>query len=130
MATDQGGKRGPQSSRGAERFRRERDDIHGPVNAYANFGNGSDSNPNNIALGAPHNPAHAAVNPMAATSGPGVPPAVPGFGYSFPGMPFFPGSFLLPNGGAGGTAAPDAAAVAAAVSAAASATPHPQGQGK
>ena len=85
MATDQGGKRGPQSSRGnatggPDRFRR-------PDRVDDGLGNGNDrdrdgsSNPNSNAIG--------------------VPPAVPGFGFSFPGMPMFPPGFMLGGAQAG-----------------------------
>jgi protein NRD1 len=37
----------------------------------------------------------------------GVPPAVPGFGFSFPGMPMFPPGFMMGGAqGAGGAAQP------------------------
>lgn len=68
MATDQGGKTGPRSSRGGpevgSRLRRpDRNDN-------------SDRDVNTI----------------------GVPPAVPGFGFQFPnGMPMFPPGFVMPG---------------------------------
>lgn len=69
MATDQGGKTGPRSSRGGpevgSRFRR------------------SERNDNNE---------QREVNTI------GVAPAVPGFGFQFPnGMPMFPPGFVLPG---------------------------------
>ena len=36
----------------------------------------------------------------------GVPPAVPGFGFSFPGMPMFPPGFMMGGAGAGGSSQP------------------------
>ena len=93
MATDQGGKRGPQSSRGdnhgssrsdgRNRFRngyddrdRDRDSIQRDMAAASS----SNSNPNTI----------------------GVPPPVPGFGFNFAnmpnGMPMFPPGFMMPTG--------------------------------
>ncbi|EER27483.1 hypothetical protein D8B26_006445 [Coccidioides posadasii str. Silveira] len=75
MATDQGGKRGPQSSRPTHdqnRFRRpERGMDDGPANDRDR--DRDNSNANNVA----------------------VPPAVPGFGFQFPGMPMFPPGFML-----------------------------------
>ncbi|EEP79245.1 conserved hypothetical protein [Uncinocarpus reesii 1704] len=73
MATDQGGKRGPQSSRPPfeqPRFRRqERGSDDGP---------GSDRDHDN-----------SSANNVA------VPPAVPGFGFQLPGMPMFPPGFMM-----------------------------------
>ncbi len=68
MATDQGGKTGPRSSRGgpevASRFRRP----------------------------------DRADNEREGTNTIGVAPAVPGFGFQFPnGMPMFPPGFVMPN---------------------------------
>ncbi|GKZ92966.1 hypothetical protein CBS63078_8704 [Aspergillus niger] len=88
IATDTGGKRGPVSSRTQQdRFRRpERD---GPANGMG-MGGGSVErdipNANNV----------------------GVPPAVPGFGFSFPGMPMFPPGFMMggAQAGSGGAAQP------------------------
>ncbi|KMU82888.1 hypothetical protein CIHG_00671 [Coccidioides immitis H538.4] len=75
MATDQGGKRGPQSSRPTHdqnRFRRpERGMDDGPANDRDR--DRDNSSANNVA----------------------VPPAVPGFGFQFPGMPMFPPGFML-----------------------------------
>ncbi|WEW56350.1 hypothetical protein PRK78_001793 [Emydomyces testavorans] len=74
MATDQGGKRGPQSTRPPyehPRFRRsERGMDDGPG---SDRDHDSSSASNNVA----------------------VPPAVPGFGFQFPGMPMFPPGFML-----------------------------------
>ncbi|KZF20674.1 hypothetical protein L228DRAFT_240443 [Xylona heveae TC161] len=73
MATDQGGKNGPRSSRSLQdnTSRYRRNDRHD--------GSDRDSNPNAI----------------------GVPPAVPGFGFQFPsipgGMPMLPPGFMLPG---------------------------------
>lgn len=77
MATDQGGKRGPQSSRPQHeqqgRFRRpERGSDDGP---------GSDREHDRDSANASNNVA--------------VPPAVPGFGFQFPGMGMFPPGFML-----------------------------------
>lgn len=36
----------------------------------------------------------------------GVPPAVPGFGFSFPGMPVFPPGFMMGGAQAGSTQPP------------------------
>ena len=86
MATDQGGQRGPKSSRGnpahggggggggrdgaGGRFRDRSDERHDR--------DSNATNNNNI----------------------GVPPAVPGFGFQFPGMPGgfqFPAGFMMPG---------------------------------
>ena len=87
MATDQGGKRGPQSSRvgnhgssRSDRFGRVDDDYqHNIQDNIANNTSISGGNPNNI----------------------GVPPPVPGFGFTFPtlpnGMPMFPPGFMMPT---------------------------------
>ncbi|KAL1998160.1 hypothetical protein VTN02DRAFT_6744 [Thermoascus thermophilus] len=85
MATDQGGKRGPQSSRSQhERFRRQERgaDSHGAGGNAGGAATNADrdaSNANNV----------------------GVPPAVPGFGFSFPGMPMFPPGFMMGGAQAG-----------------------------
>ncbi|KAK2848550.1 hypothetical protein FQN49_005617 [Arthroderma sp. PD_2] len=80
MATDQGGKRGPQSSRyGHDRFRRNE--------------RGGDDGHNSGGSGEHDRDAASGVNANAI----GVPPAVPGFGFSFPGMPMFPPGFMLPG---------------------------------
>lgn len=85
MATDQGGKRGPQSSRSQhERFRRQERgaDSHGAGGNAGGAASNADrdaSNANNV----------------------GVPPAVPGFGFSFPGMPMFPPGFMMGGAQAG-----------------------------
>ncbi|KAI1916840.1 hypothetical protein LOZ58_000770 [Ophidiomyces ophidiicola] len=73
MATDQGGKRGPQSSRPSfeQRLRRDRQTDDGP-------GSDRDADRDN-----------ANANAVA------VPPAVPGFGFQFPGMPMFPAGFMM-----------------------------------
>jgi protein NRD1 len=96
MATDQGGKRGPQSSRTQhDRFRRQ--------DRGADNGNGGSS-------GTGGNPDR----DVASANNVGVPPAVPGFGFSFPGIPMFPHGFML-GGAQGGTSTP--------------AQPPPPGQG-
>ncbi|KAM5444709.1 hypothetical protein MferCBS31731_000164 [Microsporum ferrugineum] len=88
MATDQGGKRGPQSSRYShERFRRnERGGDDGHNNSSGDHDRDAASGPNANAIG--------------------VPPAVPGFGFSFPGMPMFPPGFILPGTQPSTTGAP------------------------
>lgn len=77
IATDTGGKRGPVSSRTQQdRFRRpERENPPGP----GGQGDRDAANVNNV----------------------GVPPAVPGFGFSFPGMPMFPPGFMMGGAQAG-----------------------------
>ena len=83
MATDQGGKRGPQSSRGGNHGSSRNDDR------LRNNDNRSDrennDRPNSSGNG----------NTAAA-----VPPPVPGFGFAFPtmpnGMPMFPPGFVMP----------------------------------
>ncbi|KAL2845789.1 hypothetical protein BJX68DRAFT_241620 [Aspergillus pseudodeflectus] len=76
IATDTGGKRGPVSTRVSNDRppRRDRDRDGPPI--------GDPNSTNNV----------------------GVPPAVPGFGFSFPGMPMFPPGFMM--GGAQGAAQP------------------------
>ena len=90
MATDQGGKRGPQSSRGAtvavphERFRRaDRGMDHSGPPAGQERDSGASNN------------------------GVGVPPAVPGFGFSFPGMPFLPPGFMMNQQAGSNSATPN-----------------------
>lgn len=77
IATDTGGKRGPVSSRTQQdRFRRpERENPPGP----GGQGDRDTASVNNV----------------------GVPPAVPGFGFSFPGMPMFPPGFMMGGAQAG-----------------------------
>jgi protein NRD1 len=87
MATDQGGKRGPQSTRIThDRFRR-------PERGADNY----NSNGGAPSMG---------YDPPDASNGstPAVPPAVPGFGFQFPGMPMFGAGFMA------GAAQPGAAA--------------------
>ncbi|KAL3459860.1 hypothetical protein BJX64DRAFT_264252 [Aspergillus heterothallicus] len=74
IATDTGGKRGPVSTR-VSNDRPPRRDRDGPPMG------GDPNSANNV----------------------GVPPAVPGFGFSFPGMPMFPPGFMM--GGAQGAGA-------------------------
>ncbi|GKZ31533.1 hypothetical protein AbraIFM66950_012258 [Aspergillus brasiliensis] len=87
IATDTGGKRGPVSSRTQQdRFRRpERD---GSANGMGMGGSVEREIPN--------------------ANNVGVPPAVPGFGFSFPGMPMFPPGFMMggAQAGSGGAAQP------------------------
>ncbi|KAK2746230.1 hypothetical protein FQN57_003352 [Myotisia sp. PD_48] len=99
MATDQGGKRGPQSSRtghggggggggsGGNQERYRRSDRNGDDG----YGGGHDDRDHDSSSG---------INPNTI----GVPPAVPGFGFSFPGMPMFPPGFMMPGAQAGSTA--------------------------
>ncbi|EER40468.1 RNA binding protein Nrd1 [Histoplasma capsulatum H143] len=132
MATDQGGKRGPQSTRTApepERFRRQNrgamDDGHGPGPAHGpahghGYGHGQMSsssavpgsngngerNGSNMGDRNDRDGSASANNANAI----GVPPAVPGFGFSFQGMPMFPPGFMMGGAGAGtgtGTSAQD-----------------------
>lgn len=81
MATDQGGKRGPQSSRGdnhgsrpeqgRQRYNNDRDNNDRPTSS-------DNANSNNTAM-----------------------PQMPGFNFNFPtmpnGMPMFPPGFMMPN---------------------------------
>ncbi|QSS62422.1 RNA binding protein Nrd1 [Histoplasma capsulatum] len=123
MATDQGGKRGPQSTRTApepERFRRQNrgamDDGHGPGPAHGpahghGYGHGQMSsssavpgsngngerNGSNMGDRNDRDGSASANNANAI----GVPPAVPGFGFSFQGMPMFPPGFMMGGAGAG-----------------------------
>ena len=99
MATDQGGKRGPQSSRTQhDRFRRQ--------------DRGMDSHSGGVGgLGGPSN----ADRELSNANNPAVPPAVPGFGFSFPGMPMFPPGFMMGGTQAGSSTTP--------------AQPPPPGQG-
>lgn len=85
IATDTGGKRGPISSRTQQdRFRRpERENQPAPGNGGGGSGPADREAP--------------AVNNV------GVPPAVPGFGFSFPGMPMFPPGFMMGGAQAGPT---------------------------
>ncbi|KAL4801553.1 hypothetical protein BDV18DRAFT_148816 [Aspergillus unguis] len=78
IATDTGGKRGPVSTR-VQHDRPPRRERDGPPM-------GDPSSVNNV----------------------GVPPAVPGFGFSFPGMPMFPPGFMMggAQSGAGGASQP------------------------
>ncbi|KAF7593166.1 hypothetical protein BBP40_011879 [Aspergillus hancockii] len=97
IATDTGGKRGPISSR-TQQDRFTRPDRDGPPARMGPGGHGGQPdrdipNTNNV----------------------GVPPAVPGFGFSFPGMPMFPPGFMM---GGAQTGTPSG-----------SAQPPPPGQG-
>ena len=89
MATDSGGKRGPQSSReNREREQALRQNDNGRSGSYSkNNGDYDNRNDNRGSNG---------------TNIGGVPPPVPGFGFNFsgmPNMPMFPPGFL--NAGAG-----------------------------
>jgi protein NRD1 len=88
MATDQGGKRGPQSTRTQpDRFRRpERGtESHNGGGGYGGSG-GLERDASSV-----NNPA--------------VPPAVPGFGFQFPGMQLFPPGFMMGGAQPGSSAA-------------------------
>lgn len=75
MATDSGGKRGPQSSRTqGDRFRRADRGMDMP-NGGGMYGGADHEAPN--------------------LNNPAVAPAVPGFGFQFPGMPMLPPGFML-----------------------------------
>ncbi|PWY86338.1 hypothetical protein BO94DRAFT_585931 [Aspergillus sclerotioniger CBS 115572] len=88
IATDTGGKRGPVSSRSQQdRFRRP--EREGPPTGMGLGGSVERDIPN--------------------ANNVGVPPAVPGFGFSFPGMPMFPPGFMMGGaqaGASGGVAQP------------------------
>jgi protein NRD1 len=83
MATDSGGKRGPQSSRTQGDGFRRRDRGMDMPNGGGMYGGGQDHEGPNL-------------------SNPAVAPAVPGFGFQFPGMPMLPPGFML--GGQPGSA--------------------------
>ncbi|EEQ90495.1 hypothetical protein RJZ56_006741 [Blastomyces dermatitidis] len=123
MATDQGGKRGPQSTRTnmePERFRRPNrgpmDDGHGPGPGHSpahghghghghgqmsssgvSGGNGGEQR-NGSGHGHGDRNDHDGSASANNANAIGVPPAVPGFGFTLPGMHMFPG-FMM--GGAG-----------------------------
>ncbi|GIJ85414.1 hypothetical protein Asppvi_004271 [Aspergillus pseudoviridinutans] len=83
IATDTGGKRGPVSSRTQQdRFRRPERDVQ----------------PAGMGPGGPG--PHEGRDPSAVNNV-GVPPAVPGFGFSFPGMHMFPPGFMMGGAQAG-----------------------------
>ncbi|RHZ49687.1 Nrd1 complex RNA-binding subunit [Aspergillus thermomutatus] len=83
IATDTGGKRGPVSSRTQQdRFRRPE----------------RDGQPGGMGPGGPG--PHEGRDPSAVNNV-GVPPAVPGFGFSFPGMHMFPPGFMMGGAQAG-----------------------------
>ncbi|EAW14681.1 Nrd1 complex RNA-binding subunit [Aspergillus clavatus NRRL 1] len=83
IATDTGGKRGPVSSRTQQdRFRRPERDGH------------------TVGMG-PGGPGSHGERDTSTASNVGVPPAVPGFGFSFPGMPMFPPGFMMGGAQAG-----------------------------
>ncbi|EGD92642.1 RNA binding protein Nrd1 [Trichophyton tonsurans CBS 112818] len=109
MATDQGGKRGPQSSRYShERFRRNERGGGGGGGGGAGGSGGDDSHNSGSGSGSGD---HDRDRDRDSASGPnanaiGVPPAVPGFGFSFPGMPMFPPGFILPGTQTSTTGAP------------------------
>jgi len=92
IATDQGGKRGPQSSRGVnhgsnrndDRFR---DDDRTTAHQADRPGSSSNNNNNNN-------------NTTTTTNGVSIPPPIPGFGMNFQtlpnGIPMFPAGFPFP----------------------------------
>lgn len=102
IATDTGGKRGPVSSRTQQdRPRRpEREGGgggQGPPGAGHGHGHGHGPPGGGQAPGAGPG-AGAGAGPDREAPGVnnvGVPPAVPGFGFSFPGMPMFPPGFMM-----------------------------------
>ncbi|KAI5285529.1 hypothetical protein KEM54_000498 [Ascosphaera aggregata] len=127
MATDTGGKRGPVSSRGAERFRRDRVNEfsggmdnhnysnpnanawggHGGAGPGAHGHHGHIGNYNDPRAGQSYADRGANDSPSGNAGAIGVPPAVPGFGYSFPGMPaMFPGFMMGGGNGNGNVGAP------------------------
>ncbi|KAA8647556.1 hypothetical protein EYZ11_007009 [Aspergillus tanneri] len=93
IATDTGGKRGPVSTR-SQQERSRRPDRDPPASMGSTTGQ--------------------ADHDVAGANNVGVPPAVPGFGFSFPGMPMFPPGFMMGGAQAGSSG---------------SAQPPPPGQG-
>ena len=93
MATDQGGKRGPQSSRGDNHGSSRSDGRNRFRNGYDERDRDRDSSQRDVSTTASSNP-----NPNTI----GVPPPVPGFGFNFAnmpnGMPMFPPGFMMPTG--------------------------------
>lgn len=83
IATDTGGKRGPISTR-THQDRVQRPEREGPMSGAGPGGAGP-------------------ADRDAASANVGVPPAVPGFGFSFPGMPVFPPGFMMGGAQAGST---------------------------
>lgn len=87
MATDQGGKRGPQSSRGGNHG-----SNHNEYDRPRQNGDRYDRDD-----GDRQNSSSSGINPNTV----GVPPPVPGFGFTFPtmpnGMPMFPPGFMMPS---------------------------------
>lgn len=92
MATDQGGKRGPQSSRGDNHGSSRSEGRNRFRNGYDDRDREQDGNRRD-SVGAINN------NPNPNTIG--VPPPVPGFGFNFAnmpsGMPMFPPGFMMPT---------------------------------
>lgn len=92
MATDQGGKHGPQSSRGDNRGSNRSDGRNRFRNGYDD--RDRDNNQRDTAVTPINNP-----NPNTIGVPPSVPPPVPGFGFNFAnGMPMFPPGFMMPTG--------------------------------
>ncbi|KAF7509140.1 hypothetical protein GJ744_008367 [Endocarpon pusillum] len=91
MATDQGGKHGPQSSRGDNRGSNRNDGRNRFRNGYDD--RDRDNNQRDAAAAPINNP-----NPNTIGVPPSVPPPVPGFGFNFAnGMPMFPPGFMMPT---------------------------------
>lgn len=92
MATDQGGKRGPQSSRGDNHGSNRNDGRMRFRNGYDDRDRERENNQRDV-VAAPNN--NADPNTI------GVPPPVPGFGFNFAnmpnGMPMFPPGFMMPT---------------------------------
>lgn len=94
IATDTGGKRGPVSSRTQQdRFRRPDRDGQGPPGQGGGPGTGAGAGAGQGAPGS--GPGGAPDREAPGVNNVGVPPAVPGFGFSFPGMPMFPPGFMM-----------------------------------
>ncbi|KAF9885603.1 hypothetical protein FE257_012694 [Aspergillus nanangensis] len=87
IATDTGGKRGPISSRTQQERFRPRQERDGAPAGMGGGGNGGHGGPPDREVSSANNV--------------GVPPAVPGFGFSFPGMPMFPPGFMMGGAQAG-----------------------------
>ncbi|PLN77083.1 hypothetical protein BDW42DRAFT_177491 [Aspergillus taichungensis] len=91
IATDTGGKRGPVSSR-TQQDRGGRRPEHADPQGGKPVG--------------PGGPSGSVDRDTSGVGNIGVPPAVPGFGFSFPGMPMFPPGFMMGGAGAGGSSQP------------------------
>lgn len=84
IATDTGGKRGPVSTRTGQPER---------------FGGGGGRRQDRDGYGGPHNvgPSHGDRGEASNMNNPAVAPAVPAYGFSFPGMPMLPPGYLMNN---------------------------------